>query len=63
MQTDHMSAWLCAAYLRLNIIDLYNFYMGFVDLADQLRNVYRPDHFSRKRKWWTAMLGGHMACA
>jgi len=50
-----MSAWLCAAYLRLNIIDLYNFYMGFVDLADQLRNVYRPDHFSRKRKWWTAM--------
>ena len=44
-----------AAFLRLNIIDMYNFYMGFVDLADQLRNVYRPDHFSRKRKWWTAM--------
>ena len=44
-----------AAYLRLNIIDQYNYFMGFVDLADQLRNVYRPDHFSRKRKWWAAM--------
>ena len=53
--TDITSVIIRAAFLRLNIIDLYNFYMGFVDLADQLRNVYRPDHFSRKRKWWTAM--------
>lgn len=55
MHTDHMSARLYVAYLRLNIIDQYNFFMGFVDLADQLRNTYRPDHFSRKRKWWNAM--------
>ena len=26
--------------------------MNGVDLADQLRNYYTPDHWMRKRKWW-----------
>eukprot|EP01048_Picozoa_sp_COSAG05_P021918 COSAG05_NODE_4189_length_1630_cov_6.087524_1_plen_446_part_10 len=39
-------------YLRLNLIEWYNSGMGGVDIADQLRNQYRPDHWMRKRKWW-----------
>ena len=30
-------------FYRLNIIDFYNYNMGNVDLADQLRNQYRYD--------------------
>eukprot|EP01048_Picozoa_sp_COSAG05_P038539 COSAG05_NODE_18624_length_305_cov_1.004854_2_plen_53_part_01 len=30
--------------------------MGGVDIADQLRNVYRPDVFTRKQKWWWSIL-------
>ena len=31
---------------------MYNFGMGSVDLADQLRLQYRPDRLIRNRKWW-----------
>ena len=30
-------------FLRLNFIDTYNSFMGYVDIADQLRGQYRPD--------------------
>ena len=43
-------------FLRLNQIDSYNNGMGDVDLADQLRGVYRLDRFVRNRKWWCSML-------
>ena len=40
-------------FYRLNVIDFYNKNMGNVDLADQLRNVYRYDTtWHRNRKWW-----------
>ena len=39
-------------FLRLNINDDYNHDMGGCDIADQLRNYYRFDHWMRKRKWW-----------
>ena len=39
-------------YLRLNLIDVYNNEMNAVDLADQLRNCYRMNHWFRNRKWW-----------
>ena len=42
-------------FLRLNIVDEYNHGMGHVDIADQLRNVYRMDHWLRNYKWWHAM--------
>ena len=40
------------AHLRLNVIDDYNSNMNGTDVADQLRGVYRPDHWMRNRKWW-----------
>ena len=43
-------------YLRLNLINYYNHSMGDVDLANQLRNVYRFDHWLRQRKWWWSIL-------
>jgi hypothetical protein len=42
-------------FLRLAINDDYNHKMGNVDIADQLRNYYRFDHWMRKRKWWWSM--------
>ena len=41
-----------AEFLRLNINDDYNYQMGHVDDADQLRNYYRMNHWMRKTKWW-----------
>ncbi len=46
-------------FLRLNINDDYNNYMGSVNLADQLRNTYCMDHWMQQRKWWrSAFLWG-----
>ena len=42
-------------FLCLNINDDYNYDMGNVDIADQLRNYYRFDHWMRKRKWWWSL--------
>ena len=42
-------------YYRLNVIDMYNHNMNNVDIADQLRTVYRFFVWLRKRKWWWAM--------
>ena len=41
--------------LCLNINDNYNHDMGNVDMADQLRNYYRFDHWMRKPKWWWSL--------
>ena len=38
-------------FLRLNVIEDYNMNMNSTDIADQLRVVYRPDHWMRHRKW------------
>ena len=50
-ETQSMVSFL---FLRLNINNAYNKGMGEVDVADQLRNSYRFDHWLRKRKWWHA---------
>ena len=42
-------------YLCLNLIDDYNIHMNSVDLADQLRNCYRFNHWFWNRKWWRAL--------
>jgi hypothetical protein len=39
-------------FLRLNVNDDYNKDMNAVDIADQLRNNYRFDHWLRNFKWW-----------
>jgi len=39
-------------FLRVNVNDDYNNKMNAVDVADQLRNQYRMDHWLRNRKWW-----------
>ena len=39
-------------FLRMSFINDYNYGMGDVDIADQLRNSYRFDHWMRKKKWW-----------
>ena len=42
----HREIWEMG-FLHLNFIDNYN-----NNIADQLRNQYRPDHWMRNRKWW-----------
>jgi Transposase IS4 len=42
-------------FLRLNVNDDYNNDMNAVDIADQLRNNYRFDHWLRNFKWWWAI--------
>ena len=42
-------------FFRLNIIDQYNYGMGNVDQADQLRLQYRSTYWLRNRKWWWSM--------
>ena len=42
-------------FLRLSVNDSYNMNMNNVDIADQLRNQYRPDKWMRKQKWWWSM--------
>ena len=40
-------------FYRLNVIDFYNYNMGNVDIANQLRNVYRHNmQWHRNQKWW-----------
>ena len=41
----------------MNLIHDYNIGMNAIDLADQIRNIYRWDIFMRKRKWlWSIMM-------
>ena len=41
----------------LNQIDKCNSNgMGYVDVADQLRGVYRMDRWARNREWWWSIL-------
>ena len=42
-------------FFRLNIVDEYNYGMGNVDQADQLRLQYRIHYWIRNRKWWWAL--------
>ena len=43
-------------FLRMSNINDYNNQMGDVDIADQLRNNYRFDHWLRNRKWWWSIM-------
>ena len=43
-------------FLHLNQIDTYNYGIGNVDIADQLRLHYRMDHWLRNKKWWWSIL-------
>ena len=44
-----------APFYRLNIVDQYNYGMGNVDQADQLRLQYRSTYWLRNRKWWWSL--------
>ena len=43
-------------FLYLNQIYTYNYGMGDIDIADQLRLHYHMDHWLRNRKWWWSIL-------
>ena len=44
------------SFLRIFYINDYNHQMGDADVADQLRNNCRFDHWPRKRKWWWSIM-------
>ena len=50
-------------FFRLNIVDEYNFGMGNVDQADQLRLQYRIHYWIRNRKWWWAIYFWILECS
>ena len=50
-------------FYRLNIVDEYNFGMGNVDQADQLRLQYRVHYWIRNRKWWWAIFLWAFECS
>jgi hypothetical protein len=39
-------------FLHLDYISNYNYGMGHVDVANQLQNNYRFDHWLWNTKWW-----------
>ena len=43
-------------FKRMNTIHNYNFFMGSVDVADQLRRTHRVGNCSRNIKWWQSLL-------
>ena len=43
-------------FFCLNLIHDYNIGMNAIDLADQIRNIYRWDLFMHKRKWWWSIM-------
>ena len=47
-------------FLRLNQIGKYNNEMGDVDVDNQLRGLYRLDHWVRNSKLWWSMLFWYM---
>lgn len=54
MWSNRVQTFITLQFQRLNINDEYNYGMGNVDVADQLRNVYRLMSGARKTKWWWA---------
>ena len=42
-------------FLRLNVNNEYNYGMGHVDIADQLRLTYKVNVWLRNYKWWHAI--------
>ena len=54
MWSDITNEMTTIAFLWLNLIENYNKHMNSTDIADQIRNQYRPDHWMRNRKWWWA---------
>ena len=40
---------------RMDYINDYNNEMGNVDIVDHLRNIYRFDHWLRKKWWWSIL--------
>lgn len=48
--SNRMQHYITLNFIRLNINDDYNNFMGKVDVSDQLRNVYRLMRGSRKSK-------------
>ena len=50
-------------FYRLSIVEEYNFGMGSVDQADQLRLQYRIHYWIRNRKWWWAIFFWIFECS
>ena len=43
-------------FLCLNQINTYNYGMGDVNIADQLRVFYHLDHWMQNKKWWWSIM-------